>query len=345
MTPSLRLRLGVLLAALLGLPAVASAQIAVDGVFFDWTDSDQVDVDTLAEGLFPETDPVLVDSENRDPLVDIDLQDVFARVEDGTLYVRVKLNESANFSNTATDADYHGGAGLTVYLDLDNSADTGLTWDWWTSGFDLFFSIYLADENGVALPSFESVVYEHDQLSHAWGWVPRDQEGDPTYSVAWNASYNDVEIGIPLSLIQNPAVLDASAVGNEVGLLVYTQENESPWYGDRWPQSGSFGAYTLSIGGGTATEASASGALALRGAVPNPAAGRSEIRYTLASSADVRVELFDVVGRRVATLAQGPQGAGDQRVAVETAGLPAGLYVYRVAAGAATLSGTLTVVR
>ena len=345
MNPQLRLALWGLLVAALWLPTSASAQIAIDGVFFDWTEADQVDVDTLAEGTFPEEDPILIDSENRDPLVDIDLQDIFARVENDMLFIRVRMNEAANFTNTATDEDYHGGAGLTVYLDIDNSAETGLTWDWWSSGYDMFFSIYLADSVGTAIPSFESVIFEHDQQSNAWGWIARDQEGDPSYAVAWDADYNDVEIGIPLSAIRSPVVLDPSAVGSEVGLLVYTQENLSPWYGDRWPESGSFGGYSLSLTGGTAVETTPDGALTLRGAAPNPVAARSEIRYTLAEATDVRVELYDAIGRRVAVLADGPQGTGEQRVVVDAGALPAGLYVYRVAAGSATRSGTLTVVR
>ena len=49
-----------------------------------------------------------------------------------------------------------------------------------------------------------------------------------------------------------------------------------------------------------------------------------ELAYSLPEAADVRLEAFDMLGRRVATLAEGPRGAGAQRATFATDGLRAG---------------------
>ncbi len=46
---------------------------------------------------------------------------------------------------------------------------------------------------------------------------------------------------------------------------------------------------------------------ALDAVFPNPTTGRATVRYTLAAAGDVRLEAYDVLGRRVAVLAEGPQ--------------------------------------
>jgi glycosidase len=84
---------------------------------------------------------------------------------------------------------------------------------------------------------------------------------------------------------------------------------------------------------------------ALDAVFPNPTAGRATVRYTLDATADVRLDAYDVLGRRVATLAEGPQAAGAHEAAFDTAGLPAGIYVLRLSAGAQTATARVTVAR
>ena len=80
-------------------------------------------------------------------------------------------------------------------------------------------------------------------------------------------------------------------------------------------------------------------------AFPNPAAAAATVRFTLDAAQDVRLEAFDVLGRRVALLAGGPQAAGPHEVSLDTSGLPAGVYVLRLSAGAETQTTRLTVAR
>ena len=76
----------------------------------------------------------------------------------------------------------------------------------------------------------------------------------------------------------------------------------------------------------------------LRSVFPNPVAGRATVRFALDQARDVRLDLFDALGRRVLRLADGAFPAGTSEVAFETAALPAGVYVVRLDGQAQTIT-------
>ena len=64
---------------------------------------------------------------------------------------------------------------------------------------------------------------------------------------------------------------------------------------------------------------------------PNPSAGRVHVEVsTIASEAVAEVSVYDVLGRRVASLHSGPLRAGTHPLALEAGELAPGLYVVRV---------------
>ena len=78
---------------------------------------------------------------------------------------------------------------------------------------------------------------------------------------------------------------------------------------------------------------------------PNPTRGAATVVLTLEASAEVEVAVYDVLGRRVAVLAEGLLEAGAHRFAFDSAGLPAGLYLVRVEGGEHRLSERITLLR
>lgn len=86
-------------------------------------------------------------------------------------------------------------------------------------------------------------------------------------------------------------------------------------------------------------------ALALGPLSPNPARGAARFVVTLGAPAHVRVEVFDVLGRRVALLLDEPRAAGAHEWTVDLGGWAAGVYVCRVRAGGATAVERWTVTR
>jgi plastocyanin len=78
---------------------------------------------------------------------------------------------------------------------------------------------------------------------------------------------------------------------------------------------------------------------------PNPAQGTTTLRFALAAPAEVRLAVYDALGREVAVLVDGALAAGSHAAVLDGASLPAGVYVYRLATGDRVQSGRLTVVR
>jgi hypothetical protein len=79
-------------------------------------------------------------------------------------------------------------------------------------------------------------------------------------------------------------------------------------------------------------------AFALRPVVPNPARSRCQISFDLPRPTRVTIDVFDVAGRRVARLADGPFEAGAHSLSWnledgQGRGVAAGLYLVRVVAG------------
>jgi hypothetical protein len=68
----------------------------------------------------------------------------------------------------------------------------------------------------------------------------------------------------------------------------------------------------------------------LRRPAPNPFSGEAVIGITLPARAAVRAAVYDVLGREVAVLADGPRDAGANDLTLAGAGLAPGVYVVRV---------------
>lgn len=96
--------------------------------------------------------------------------------------------------------------------------------------------------------------------------------------------------------------------------------------------------------GGAAGDASAPG-LELQPIAPNPAAGASVIRFRTPAHVRVRVDVLDVRGRRIATLADEVRGAGSHSVTWDPGDLPDGVYFVRARAAGATATLKLVLLR
>lgn len=85
--------------------------------------------------------------------------------------------------------------------------------------------------------------------------------------------------------------------------------------------------------------------LRFRSIAPNPAVGATAIGYSLDETAHIRLAVYDVLGRRVATLADGVLPAGHHTAVFDASALPGGTYVARLEADGAQVSRTLAVTR
>ncbi len=78
---------------------------------------------------------------------------------------------------------------------------------------------------------------------------------------------------------------------------------------------------------------------------PNPLAGQAQIAFSLDAPTEVRLAVYDVLGREVAVLADGQVDAGSHAATFDAAELPSGVYLVRLEAGGQVTSHRVTVVR
>ena len=136
------------------------------------------------------------------------------------------------------------------------------------------------------------------------------------------------------------AVLTDHATGRTADLAAegYTFEADPTHWTDRF--SVTLTGRAVAADGGPAAEPF------VGAPTPNPSAGAARVAVRLAEAGAVRVEVYDVLGRRVASSEGAALAAGVERmVGVPTAGLAPGLYVVRVAGPSVEATRTLTVVR
>ena len=67
---------------------------------------------------------------------------------------------------------------------------------------------------------------------------------------------------------------------------------------------------------------------------PNPFNPSTTIEYSLPEAGQVRLEVFNAIGERVAMLVDSRQDAGTYRSSFDASVLPSGVYLYRLSAGA-----------
>ena len=74
---------------------------------------------------------------------------------------------------------------------------------------------------------------------------------------------------------------------------------------------------------------------------PNPSRGAARVAFTLPEASDVTVEVLDLLGRRVAVLAERSFSAGSHTLALP-ATVAGGTYLVRLQAGRDALTRTIT---
>jgi len=84
---------------------------------------------------------------------------------------------------------------------------------------------------------------------------------------------------------------------------------------------------------------------ALSGNYPNPFNASTVITYQLPLTGKVRLEIYNLLGEKVATLVDGEQQAGYISVSWEASELSSGLYFYKLTAGDFTETKRMTLVR
>jgi glucuronoarabinoxylan endo-1,4-beta-xylanase len=78
---------------------------------------------------------------------------------------------------------------------------------------------------------------------------------------------------------------------------------------------------------------------------PNPFNPVTIIRYETSRPGFVSLVVYDVLGREAARLVNGERAPGVHEAVFDAAGLPSGIYVYRLQAGSATQARKMILLR
>ncbi len=85
--------------------------------------------------------------------------------------------------------------------------------------------------------------------------------------------------------------------------------------------------------------------ISLKDAYPNPFNPTTTISYTLSRALDVRLEVFDLLGKPVRLLEKGFKSSGEHSVHLDAADLSSGVYFVRLSAGSNSQTKKMVVVR
>lgn len=83
----------------------------------------------------------------------------------------------------------------------------------------------------------------------------------------------------------------------------------------------------------------------LEGNYPNPFNPATVVTFSLPAADQIRLEVYDVTGRRVRTLVDGRLSAGQHEVRFDAMNLPSGVYYYSLLSSTSRDQGVMTLLR
>lgn len=227
----------------------------------------------------------------------------------------------------------HGGTAIDTHY--GTSTDGGATWaaTFWPPTNDyasptpnyphirVSYDYSTADLNSVVVPiyiaAFDSIVFAWSSAADPTNWQARQIIND------WG---NTGEFG--------PKVDITDGTGGST--VTYRQYgSDRVWFDWWWNNVGVEKGGSVSLPNG----------LSLASARPNPLTRSTSIAFSLPKSGNVDLAVYDIAGRKVATLAQGTMSAGNHEVSWNGAKAPAGVYLYRLSFEGKALTNRMVVVR
>lgn len=364
--------------ALLLCSNVAIGQIIIDGNMSDWTEEMRLDVPpntpivtwhdgVIGVNLLRDNSPANPD--NLDFMVDANVAALFVTDDADWLYVRVDMNPRADvrrmFPGTAQHDSvmYPSNAHITLHMSLDPDLfndfkdTTGMTWGWYFNGIDMSVSLFPNNPEYADSTDFDVPISEHRQTGTGSVFEIYRRRPDLGAKIKWNEDWNKVEIAIPKSVLLQPQNIPnyADEHGEFVTLMIasgaFNTHTGNQWWSQRIANNLNVAGFLYTYGVEWSGEDPVTTSIdytdsyvsefVLEQNYPNPFNPTTNIKFSIPEAQDVSVRVFDVLGREVAVLANGPMSAGAYTLTFNAGQLSSGIYLYTVRAGTQTLTGKM----
>jgi len=199
------------------------------------------------------------------------------------------------------------------------------------SGGQIFFDIFV-QYNGTSAIDYDA-------------WLATEYEGGPPTTLVLRVLQNyqpGWAINRPGTMFPVPGAwapgdyIHFARVGDEPGTV--WQEDSFPWIKSGVSDGSNFQPYPVDGAENPfvtidKNAASVTHKFALKGAYPNPFNPTTSISFDLAYSAIVKLSVYDIAGRQVATLVDGYRSAGSHDVMFDASNLTSGIYITKLTAG------------
>jgi phosphatidylserine/phosphatidylglycerophosphate/cardiolipin synthase-like enzyme len=139
---------------------------------------------------------------------------------------------------------------------------------------------------------------------------------------------------------------NANFSNDENTLIVYSERVANAFFQEfaaRYAEAGGTAVFTATSA--DVAEADIAGTIRLMQNYPNPFNPQTRIGFVLPESGVVQLEVFDTLGRRVASLAEGHFAAGEHTMPFDGTALASGVYIYRLRSASGTLSRTMMLLK
>jgi hypothetical protein len=310
-----------------------SSTKTIDGDMSDWAAYEMMDVDSLAEEV---GDNLGIPA--------LDIRNVYMAYDDDYVYVRIDVDENALFSEIP-DANAEGGGQMSVFWDTDNDQSTGLTWGgWFAAGGDYYNKPLEADD-----------ILQKDTGES--GDEEFFEDVGTGYASAINGDENSVEFAMPR--------VDLGETGTfyeYLNIFVFDEEFVNWDVEDAWPsdfEDGRIALYSFGAGAGTRVnpvaidtelDSNMPTEFAVVGNYPNPFNPSTTIRFTLGEATNVTLDVYNMLGQKVATLYNGLGHTGANEVTWNgtndnNQSVDSGVYLYRVTTPTGVASGKMIMLK
>lgn len=166
--------------------------------------------------------------------------------------------------------------------------------------------------------------------------------GDTVFSIAkWNgSSWEALGTGLRLNLWFVATARVDALYGNSDGL----------WVGGNFSHAGENFSHSIALWTDYVTNVDKKsehqpGSFELKQNYPNPFNPKTTIEYSIGTASLVKLEVFDMLGRKIATLVNAKQNPGTHKVEFNGQNLSSGIYFYRITANKRIITKKLVLIK